>query len=93
MKLTNINKSFGNKTVLKNTTLEFPAGKTTVMVGPSGSGKSTILRSLNLLVIPESGQYDFDDHHLDFSQKVSNKDKLAIRQETGMVFPRLQSFP
>ena len=55
MKLTNINKSFGNKNVLKNTTLEFPAGKTTVMVGPSGSGKSTILRSLNLLVIPGGG--------------------------------------
>ena len=93
MKLTNINKSFGNKTVLKNTTLEFPAGKTTVMVGPSGSGKSTILRSLNLLVMPESGQYDFDDHHLDFSQKVSNKDKLAIRQETGMVFQDYNLFP
>ena len=93
MKLTNINKSFGNKNVLKNTTLEFPAGKTTVMVGPSGSGKSTILRSLNLLVMPESGQYDFDDHHLDFSQKVSNKDKLAIRQETGMVFQDYNLFP
>ena len=93
MKLTNINKSFGNKNVLKNTTLEFPEGKTTVMVGPSGSGKSTILRSLNLLVIPESGQYDFDDHHLDFSQKVSNKDKLAIRQETGMVFQDYNLFP
>ena len=93
MKLTNINKSFGNKTVLKNTTLEFPAGKTTVMVGPSGSGKSTILRSLNLLVMPESGQYDFDDHHWDFSQKVSNKDKLAIRQETGMVFQDYNLFP
>ncbi|MBD5806476.1 amino acid ABC transporter ATP-binding protein [Lactobacillus sp. 0.1XD8-4] len=93
MKLTNINKSFGNKHVLKNTTLDFPAGKTTVMVGPSGSGKSTILRSLNLLVMPESGQYDFGNHHLDFSHKVSSKDKLAIRQETGMVFQDYNLFP
>lgn len=43
--------------------------------------------------MPESGQYDFDDHHLDFSQKVSNKDKLAIRQETGMVFQDYNLFP
>ena len=93
MKLTNINKSFGNKHVLKNTTLDFPAGKTTVMVGPSGSGKSTILRSLNLLVMPESGQYDFGNHHLGFSHKVSSKDKLAIRQETGMVFQDYNLFP
>ncbi|MBB1080436.1 amino acid ABC transporter ATP-binding protein [Limosilactobacillus sp. STM2_1] len=93
MKLTNINKYFGNKHVLKNTTLDFPAGQTTVMVGPSGSGKSTILRSLNLLVIPESGQYDFGKHHLDFSHKVSNKTKLAIRRETGMVFQDYNLFP
>lgn len=93
MKLTNISKSFGDKHVLQNTTLEFPAGKTTVMVGPSGSGKSTILRSLNLLVMPESGQYDFDSHHLDFSQKISSRDKLAIRQETGMVFQDYNLFP
>lgn len=93
MKLININKSFGNKHVLKNTTLDFPAGKTTVMVGPSGSGKSTILRSLNLLVVPESGQYYFGDHHLDFEKKISNKDKLSIRQETGMVFQDYNLFP
>lgn len=93
MKLTNINKTFGDKHVLKNTTLDFPAGKTTVMVGPSGSGKSTILRSLNLLVTPESGQYDFDDYHLDFSNKVTNKDKLGIRKETGMVFQDYNLFP
>lgn len=93
MKLTKINKTFANKHVLKDTTLEFPTGQTTVMVGPSGSGKSTILRSLNLLVTPESGQYDFGDHHLDFKQKISNHDKLAIRKETGMVFQDYNLFP
>lgn len=93
MKLTNVNKNFGTKHVLKNTTLDFPAGKTTVLVGPSGSGKSTILRSLNLLVTPESGQYDFDEQHLDFSKKISNKEKMTIRQKTGMVFQNYNLFP
>lgn len=55
MKLTQINKTYGNKHVLRDITLEFPAGQITVLVGPSGSGKSTILRSLNLFVTPESG--------------------------------------
>lgn len=93
MKLTKVNKTFGNKHVLKDITIEFPAGQTTVMVGPSGSGKSTILRSLNLLVQPENGHYDFNSHHLDFSQPVSNKEKLAIRRETGMVFQDYNLFP
>lgn len=93
MKLTNINKTYGNKQVLNDVTLDFPAGKITVLVGPSGSGKSTILRSLNLLVTPESGQFDFNNHHLDFSQPISSKEKLAIRQETGMVFQDYNLFP
>ncbi|WP_240411438.1 amino acid ABC transporter ATP-binding protein [Limosilactobacillus vaginalis] len=93
MKLTQINKTYGNKHVLKDITLEFPAGQITVLVGPSGSGKSTILRSLNLLVTPENGQDDFNGHQINFIQPISNKVKLAIRRETGMVFQNYNLFP
>lgn len=93
MKITKINKSFGSNHVLQDTTLNFPAGQTTVMVGPSGSGKSTILRSLNLLNMPDSGQLTLDDLTLDFSQKISNKDKLRVSRETGMVFQNYNLFP
>ena len=93
MKLTDINKNFGDNHVLKDVTLDFPENKTTVMVGPSGSGKSTILRSLNLLGMPDSGHFDFDDFHLDFSQKITNKQKLAVRRATGMVFQDYNLFP
>lgn len=93
MKLTNVNKSFDGKRVLKNISLDFPAGQTTVMVGPSGAGKSTILRSLNLLNMPDDGQLDLDSLHLDFQQKVTNKEKLQVRRETGMVFQSYNLFP
>lgn len=93
MKIEKINKWFGDKHVLKDIDLEFPAGQTTVLVGPSGSGKSTILRSLNLLEQPNSGTYDFDELHLDFEINVSRKQKLALRQKTGMVFQNYNLFP
>lgn len=93
MKLVNINKTFGTKHVLKNINLDFPTGKTTVLVGPSGSGKSTLLRTLNLLVTPEKGQYEFENQTLDFAQKISNKDKMMLRQKTGMVFQDYNLFP
>jgi cystine transport system ATP-binding protein len=93
MKISNVNKTFGTKQVLFNVSLDFPAAQTTVIVGPSGSGKSTILRSLNLLEVPESGRYDFDDLHLDFAKKISNRQKLALRKKTGMVFQNYNLFP
>lgn len=87
MKLKHVNKSFGSNQVLTDINLEIPAGQVTVLVGPSGSGKSTILRSLNLLEQPESGHYEFDEHlQIDFSQPLSKKDLLYLRQNTGMVF-------
>lgn len=93
MKLAKINKWFGEKHVLKDVSLEFPAGQTTVLVGPSGSGKSTILRSLNLLEQPDRGTYDFDKLHLNFAKSVSRKQKLLLRQKTGMVFQDYNLFP
>ena len=93
MKLAKINKWFGEKHVLKDVRLEFPAGQTTVLVGPSGSGKSTILRSLNLLEQPDRGTYDFDKLHLNFAKSVSRKQKLLLRQKTGMVFQDYNLFP
>ena len=93
MKLAKINKWFGEKHVLKDVSLEFPAGQTTVLVGPSGSGKSTILRSLNLLEQPDRGTYDFDELHLNFTKSVTRKQKLLLRQKTGMVFQDYNLFP
>ncbi|WP_267201884.1 amino acid ABC transporter ATP-binding protein [Limosilactobacillus kribbianus] len=93
MKISNVNKTFGDKHVLHDISLDFPAAKTTVIVGPSGSGKSTILRSLNLLEVPESGRYGFDDLQLDFAKKITNKQKLALRKKTGMVFQDYNLFP
>lgn len=93
MKITKVNKTFGNHQVLKNISLDFPAGKTTVLVGPSGSGKSTILRSLDLLERPESGNFDLDELHIDFSQKIKDADILTVRKKTGMVFQSYNLFP
>ena len=93
MKLAKIKKWFGEKHVLKDVSLDFPAGQTTVLVGPSGSGKSTILRSLNLLERPDRGTYDFDELHLNFTKSVTRKQKLLLRQKTGMVFQDYNLFP
>ena len=64
-------------------------GEVLVVVGPSGSGKSTLLRSLNGLELIDSGRIVIDGIPLDESER----NRLAIRREVGMVFQSFNLFP
>lgn len=49
IKIHNLQKSFGDKKVLKGIDLTIEDFTVTSIIGASGSGKSTLLRSINLL--------------------------------------------
>lgn len=51
-----VSKSYDGTKVLRDVTLEFPAGVTSAIVGASGSGKTTLLRLINALEKIDSGQ-------------------------------------
>ena len=56
-----VEKSFGDHTVLKNLSIHIEAGEFVVIVGKSGSGKSTLLRLTAGLEEPTSGKITFND--------------------------------
>ena len=93
IEIKNIQKSYGDFHALKDISLTFKTGETTVIVGPSGSGKSTLLRTLNLLEVPESGILRNGNLEVDFSSKISKETMMAIRKETAMVFQSFNLFP
>lgn len=53
--LKNVTFSYGNKIVLQNISMEFPARKKIAIVGPSGSGKSTVVDLITRLYNPDGG--------------------------------------
>ena len=83
IKAQNIIKSFGDRTVLKDISVEFATGQTNLIIGRSGSGKTVLLKSLVGLHDVDSGAIYYDDvcfTGLDF------KARKAIRKDVGMIF-------
>lgn len=87
----NLNKSFGKTPVLQDISLDIAPGERVVVIGPSGTGKSTLLRCLNFLDTPDSGQITIGDLTVD-AARASKADILAIRRRTGFVFQNYALF-
>jgi len=52
----NLNKSFGDKKVLKDINLKISKGKIVGLLGKNGTGKSTLIKLINDLLVPSSGK-------------------------------------
>ena len=97
MQLRNIKKSFGTSEVLHGVNLEIKKGSHTVIFGPSGSGKSTVLRTMNLLEVPDSGSVIFEGKAYTSNEKSNSSEKIGkaidLRRNVGMVFQQFNLFP
>ncbi len=94
LKSENVNVWFGERHVLKDVNITFPANQVTALIGPSGCGKSTFLRTLNRMheLIPGAG----------FAGKIlldgtdiydPQMDPVNVRLNIGMVFQKPNPFP
>ena len=82
-------KHFGHVKALNGVNLTVKKGKVVVVIGPSGSGKSTMLRCINHLEEPTSGEIWIDGQQLGEDEKELN----AARADIGMVFQLFNLFP
>jgi phosphonate transport system ATP-binding protein len=69
--------------VLRGINLTFPGSGLTAIIGPSGTGKSTLIRCVNRLVQPTSGEILFRGQDL---AKLSGRALRTARRRIGMVF-------
>ncbi len=90
LKLQNISKQFGEKTVLKDINLEINTGEIVSLLGQSGSGKTTLLNIILGLTKMDNGKIIFND--VDVS-KVQMKDRgFNIVFQDYALFPHLNAY-
>lgn len=87
IELKNISKTFyttsGKVEAVKDTNILINDGEIFGFIGYSGAGKSTIVRCINLLERPTTGNIIFDDIDL---TELSDSDLRKKRKEIGMIF-------
>lgn len=93
IQLNRINCFYGAHQALFDITLDCPAGETLVLLGPSGAGKSSLLRVLNLLEMPRSGDLAIAGNQFDFKQPPSDDAIRELRRNVGMVFQQYNLWP
>lgn len=83
--------SFKENEILKGINLEVNKGDVVTLIGPSGTGKTTLLRCINYLEKPKTGQITLGDLNIDY-EKISKNEILALRRKTAMVFQQYNLF-
>jgi polar amino acid transport system permease protein len=94
----NVQKSYGDKEILRGIDLTVQRGEVVVLMGPSGSGKSTLLRLINHLETLDWGEITVDGQYVGYQQKIGglkpirNVAKARAAARIGMVFQHFNLF-
>ena len=88
IEMKNIDKSFGENHVLKGVSFKVMPGEVVAIIGPSGGGKSTLLRCINRLNEPDSGDILFDGYTI-IGKDI---DLDLVRSQMTMVFQSFNLF-
>ena len=100
IEIKNLNKTYHLKTgdveAIKDVSLEINDGEVFGIIGYSGAGKSSLVRCINLLEIPDSGDITVDGVKLTYTVSdekkgirmctIKNKDLREARRNIGMIF-------
>ena len=86
----NLNKSYGDKEIIRNCSFSIGKGKVSVICGESGSGKSTLLKILNGIEPFENGNVVVNGYDL---SSLNPTDIYKFRSSIGFVFQDFELFP
>ncbi|QEE51440.1 ATP-binding cassette domain-containing protein [Flavobacterium alkalisoli] len=64
LKVNNVVKQYGDYTALNSVSLEVPKGSIYGLLGPNGAGKTSLIRIINQITMPDSGEVLLDGKRL-----------------------------
>lgn len=91
IEIKNLSKKYKNNVVLDGIDLSIKKGEVVAIIGPSGTGKSTLLRCINRLEHPESGEISIDGLQTSLTH-IDKKTLVELRKKTNMVFQTFNLF-
>lgn len=80
-------KKYKHKTIIKPFSIDIEAGQLVVFIGPSGCGKTTLLKMVNKLIQPSSGNIIVN------GRDISTMDAIELRRNIGYVIQNTGLFP
>lgn len=84
----NVTKQFADGTeALKGISLVLPTHQLTAIIGPSGCGKTTLMKMINKLEMPTSGNIYIDE------KLIIDLEEVELRRSIGYVIQRIGLFP
>ena len=89
LEIKHLRKEYENATPLEDVCCTVMPGEVISLIGPSGTGKSTLLRCINGLETPTSGEIIYNGKNI----LAPGTDKSEIRKHIGMVFQSFNLFP
>ena len=82
-----VSKCFGTTVAVDDVSCAIASGSFVALVGSSGSGKSTLLKTVNRLVLPDSGRVLLD------GADAAGEEPYALKRRIGYVFQNIGLFP
>ncbi len=83
IKFTQVTKTYGEITAIREVSFEVKSGEFVFLTGPSGAGKTTVLKLILGEILPDAGQVWFGT--IDVA-KLKQRDLPKLRQKIGCVF-------
>ena len=89
--LRDVTLELGGRTVLREVSLRVAPGERAVLLGVNGCGKTTLLKALDGLVSPASGEIRYDGAVLDARALEDAAFRRRFRSEVGLLFQNVDA--